>query len=185
MRMKYFLLGALSSFLIIAVSFISFYFGKNDSRFSSNLSPTPTVSENIEVSVPETINIQEETKEAATLDDIKQIIKDALVDKKYLDLVPFMTSPFVVRIVKADCCLPEVPIDAVEHFEYLRDAESPWGFGQQNEIVNNLAATYPEHYSNAFIGVSDNRFLVAFQFEDNMISKVSMINDYRLLIETQ
>jgi len=66
--------------------------------------------------------------------------------------------------------------------DYLNNANGTWDFNE-SEITQDLAASYPENYGNAIIGISSDDYVVAFQLnQDGNIAKISMAVNHKLLL---
>lgn len=178
MRVKYFLLGVVFTFSIIAVAVTSYFLGKsfkvnyqvtNGQNFSATPLPTKAV----------------RAQPVSKKEEIGKIIQKALRENEYLLLEKYLVEPLVFRIENSGCCEPQTRSEAVKQLKYLDSAEGLWDFDQNSSVVQSLEASFPEHYSNAFIGVTDDGYSVAFQFNEaqDMITKVSLSASYTLLLE--
>jgi hypothetical protein len=176
MRLKYFLFGVAFTLGLFVLSFISFTAGKwfkseNRQAATSTVANTPTVT---------TIPTPAVDKEK----EVKKAIPPAIESGNFTPLTGFFTESVIVRIENSGCCSPQTPTGTVGQLEYLNSAEGTWDFDQESSVATSLAASYPEHYSNAFIAVSSDGYSVAFQFDVNKaISKVSLSASYKLLLE--
>lgn len=178
MNTKAYIAGILSALTLIAIGTGAYLLGKNTRNSRSDRSPSPTVESPIRT--PSPINLVTPTK--APQETGKATIEAAIVSKNYSGLVAYMTNPISVRIEASECCNPMTPTDAVEQLKYLNNAKGTWNFDNQ-EVIAGLAASYPENYGNAIIGVSSDNYLVGFQLNSqNSISKVSMSVSYKLLL---
>jgi len=172
MKFKFFFLGFITSIFLLAFALGSFLMGK----FSASVKdePEPTSIPEISLSKPAT---------PTPKPDIKAEIEAAVESGQYHKLVPFMTNVVNIRIEASECCQPNDRANAVDQLKYLDSAKAPWDFDQNSTIAKDLAASYPEHYANAIIGISTNNYLVAFQLnDDGAIEKVSMASNYKLLL---
>ena len=176
MRFKFFLMGAAFTLGVFLLSFISFFLGKwfkSEGRQAATtaIRYAPTA---IITSTP-TISKEKEAKKA---------IPAAIGSGNFSLLTNYFTESVIVRIENSGCCPPQTPTGAVKQLEYLNSSEGAWDFDQESSVAKSLAASYPEHYSNAFIAVSDDGYSAAFQFDDNKaISKVTLSASYKLLLE--
>lgn len=109
-------------------------------------------------------------------------IKDVVPKKKYADLVPFMTDKVNVIIYASSCCGVLTKAEAIEQLKYLDSAESPWDFGQSTAIVQKLIADVPQYFTDKIIGVSANKYTVAFGLNSKfLIDKIVLVVDYTIV----
>jgi hypothetical protein len=175
MRTKYFLLGILFSIVLVLLAVLSFYFGKK----SNNSNPV-TVAKNEPLPTlaitPTPIPLNPEM--------VKEAIVFAIKNKNFENLSGYISSPVSFRIENSGCCEPQTPVQAVKQLEYLNSTGGIWSFDQKSDVAKSLAASYPENYSNAFIGTTSDFYSVAFQFsDDGKINKISISSSYKLLLE--
>jgi hypothetical protein len=175
MNFKYFLLGIAFALIIVFLSAASFYLGKKskDNVLKSNPS-TETVPTSVVTPSPEPLNSE----------TIKESIVFALKNDNFEILADYMARLVSFRIENSGCCEPQTPVQAVTQLEYLKSAKGSWDFDQESEVVKSLVASYPEHYSDAFIGITSDFYSVAFQFNDQgKIGSISVSSSYKLLLD--
>lgn len=179
MNTKYYFAGVISVLVVFGIIIGGFLLGRSSPPESSN-TPTPTIGSTLQA--PD--SIQEEDTVPTPQEGITQIIVAAAISNQdYSSLGSFMTNPVNMRIENSGCCQPMSPQEAVLQLEYLDNATGTWDFEESNEVINNLQASYPEHYANAIVGVSSDNYVVAFQLDtEGNISKISMAVDYKLLL---
>lgn len=175
MKLKYFILGVLFAFILFALAGTSFFFGKKSTE-SENISESKIETSPTLALVP---TIKTDNKEV-----VKEQIVFAFKNEDFSILEKYLKNPVNFRIENSGCCQPQTPIEAIEQLEYLKSAKGTWDFGKDNEVSKSLAATYPDHYSNAIIGISSDFYSVAFQLDsDSKIEKISISASYKLLLE--
>lgn len=179
MKAKFYILGFASALLIIAVLSGSYLLGKNTKKSSSTLTPTPTPIFGI--------NNQPNTRVSPTPTpaalSTREAVIQAVENKNYNSLLDYMSVVIPVRIEGTDCCGNKTGSGAIESMDYLEEADNPWSWDADSKISLELESLYPEHYSNSIIGISKNDYLVAIQLDENdNITKISMTNDYTLLL---
>ncbi len=178
MKAGYFFAGVLTTLLIVAIATGGFFLGRNNSAGEEAVTPAPVLNGSSDVKNNSSPTVMEEKQE--TFDTL---VSGIISNKDYKQLEIFMVDPVSVRIEASGCCQPMTPAEAIVQMEYLDSAESPWNFDQENVIVFGLKSSYPEHYGNAVVGISEDGYVVALQLnEDNEIAKVSMATDYELLL---
>jgi hypothetical protein len=112
-------------------------------------------------------------------------VSSAVETGQYQKITAFMKDVISVRIEATECCQPGDKNNTIDQLKYLDNATAPWDFDQNSTIAKDLAASYPEHYANAIIGISKNNYLVAFQLdEEGLIVKVSMASNYKSLLSS-
>jgi hypothetical protein len=110
-------------------------------------------------------------------------IKTSLEEKKYDNLSPIIADPVTIKIENQNCCGSLALKTAIAKLVYLNKAVSPWDFSSDNKIAADLAATYPDNYSDAIIGIAKNKYVAAFQLnEEGRIIKISLSSDYTKLL---
>lgn len=176
MKAKYFLLGVIFAFGIMALSVFAFFLGRN---FRSDTEKTDQGAFSV---TPLPTSAPAAKPDPRELTD--KVIQKAIETGDYASLEGYFTESVVVRIENSGCCSPQTPPEVVEQLDYLDSAAGAWDFDQGGDVAKILEATYPEHYSNAFIAINDDGFSVAFQFdEETKIAKVSLSAAYTLLVE--
>jgi hypothetical protein len=110
----------------------------------------------------------------------------AIPEKKYSDLLAFMT-PNVTLIKSATSCCGLIPKkQAVAEMEYLSGATGSWNFSDSNPLVPKFEANDPENFKNVFIGTSSNYYAIGLRLNDDfLIDKIILVNDYRLITTGQ
>jgi hypothetical protein len=175
MKLRYFFLGILFSVVLLSLAVTSYYFGKS----TITADPIAVPSED---SIP-TLAITP-TPEPLNPETVRQVISSAIRNENYVLLSDFLENPVSFRIENSVCCNPQTASQAITQLEYLKSTEGTWNFDQEGEVVKSLAASYPEHYSNAYIGLTSDFYSVAFQFSaDGKISKISISASYKLLLQ--
>ncbi len=181
METKSFFLGIGAAALILVISTGSYLLGKraSDTGGPNSISPTPFIDGSL--SSPGT-NEQIPTITPSSPQVSEDNLKAAVVSKNYAALEGVMANPVSVRLEATECCGLLAPEEAVEQMEYLNNASGIWDFSE-SEITQGLAASYPENYGNAIIGISSDNYVVGFQQnQSGQISKISIAADYNLLL---
>lgn len=181
MELKYYILGFLTAVVLITVVFFGFLLGrKNAIKKPVEIANQVTPTTNILVKATET---PVPTVQILTESEVREKIMTAVESKKYDTLTSLFVSMVNIRIEASECCSPMVPNEAVKQLDYLKSALGPWDFGESNKIAVDLAATYPEHYDNAIIGISSNNYLISVQLdENNKIKKISLASNAKMLV---
>lgn len=175
MKFKYFFLGVIFSLFSFAIAFTSFYLGKK-----SIIKDVQTTTS--DETIPSFALLP--TQKPIDPQKVKELIVFSIANKNFDVFEEFIANPVNFRIENSDCCQPQTPAQAVVQLEYLNSSDGSWDFDQDNDIVKSLAASYPEHYSGAFIGISSDFYSASFQFaEDGKITKISISSSYQLLLE--
>lgn len=181
METKSFFIGIVATLIVILIAIGGYLLGKGTSDRAGVLpSPIPTIDtslnapdafEPLSTPTPQIISTNQDNIEAS------------IVSRNYAALEGAMVNPISVRLEASECCEPMTPENAVEQLAYLDTAEGTWDFNKE-EIISDLAASFPENYSNAIVGISSDNYLVAFQLnENNQIIKISLAVDYNLLLQ--
>lgn len=177
MSTKSFLLGFLAAIAAVAIIGGSFYAGKKGLGFAENPTPTPQVINEPEITPADAITGQGDEEEA------ELAIESSLETGAYIGLRDYLADEVNFRIEASGCCPPMSPGEAIEQLAFLDSAETPWNFDQESETALELAATYPEYYSDAFIAIADNNYSAAFKYNDEgLIDTISVSNDYTTLL---
>ena len=181
METKSFFLGIAVAALILVISAGGYLLGKgaSDTDGPDSISPTPFI--NGSLSSPDTSE-QVPTISPSSPQASEDNLKAAVASKNYAALEGVMANPVSVRLEATECCGLLAPEEAVEQMDYLNSATGIWDFSE-SEITQGLAASYPENYGNAIIGISSDNYVVAFQLnQSGQISKISIAADYELLL---
>ena len=172
MKFKFFSLGFGLAIVIFAVLLGGFTLGKNTSKQA----PTPTPEQS---SVP-TVTL---TPTPTPLNP-KEVISSAFEADDFAIITPILQKSVLIRIERSDCCGVVDASEVVGNMKYLKDAKSPWDFNPEGDVQKSLVATYPQYYTNALIGVAENNFVVAFQFDETgKVKSISMTNNYHIIVD--
>jgi hypothetical protein len=173
MKLKYYLLGVLSAVVVLFVAVGGYYLGKENSNSTSIAIPTSTLEEK-PITKKASMSKSEAEDAAAT----------AVREGNFLKLLNVMAQTVEVRIEGSGCCAPMLATDAIEEMQFLEGAKGKWKFTGNEVIAADLSATLPAYYTGAFIGTTEDGYLVAFLFnKENKIEKISMTSDYTLLTQ--
>lgn len=177
MEFKYYLFGFLSAFIVVFVAVVGFYLGKGKTSNALSAETSFSVS-------PTSFLLPSETPTPApkpTKGSVTEIIIDALGSKNYELLNTVLASTVEVRIEASECCGTLPRNEVVAQMKYL-DKGLSWDFSEEDKIISDIAASLPEHYNNAIVGLAQNRYIAAFQLNQNFeIIKISMASDYRVI----
>ena len=118
----------------------------------------------------------EEVESDAISEEVLNDIRAAMVSGDYADLVGLMHDEVMVVIAPAEAASTMTSVEAVGELTYFDDANEPWNFSLDDETVQQFTESeYGEYISDtAFVGQSENEYVVAFDFGDGMISSVLM-----------
>lgn len=110
-------------------------------------------------------------------------IKTAIPGKIYTELLPVMLPNVTLIKYATSCCGLITKTNAISELSYLNNASGPWNFADANPIATKIEAGDPEHFSGMMIGTSADYHAVGFLWNDDfLIEKISIVNDYRLII---
>lgn len=180
METKSFFLGIVAAALILVISVGGYLLGKGASNTGGSDSIS-TQSIDGSLSSPGT-NEQTPTITPSSPQASEDNLEAVVVSKNYAALEGVMANPVSVRLEATECCGLLAPEEAVEQMDYLNNATGIWDFSE-SEITQGLAASYPENYGNAIIGISSDNYVVAFQLnQSGQISKISIAANYKLLL---
>jgi hypothetical protein len=174
MKIKYFLLGVLFAFTLMVLGVISFLFGREKFYTNDEIIPASTIRE---ISPSE---------ERISYQEVEEFIIFAVENNEPEILEGFLAEEVLFRIEGTDCCGVQSKRGALEKLDFLEDSSGAWNFDSEIEIIKSLEASYPEHYSQAVIGISSDLYSAAFQLnKDNQIIKISLSNSHKLLLQQE
>jgi hypothetical protein len=188
MKAKFYIFGFFSAIIVLSIVAGSYFLGKstNSTNNTSNISPTPTTNTNLKT--PNTLG-RNQVVATPTPNEIqlttRQAIEQAITSRNYELLIDYMSVVIPVRVEGSECCGTRTARGAIESLDFIESATPPWEFYEETGIAADLASLYPDHYSNAVVAISENKFMVAFQLnEEGNIKKISMTNDYEVILPT-
>lgn len=193
MQMKYFFIGVLSVCILLAISTGLYFLVKEETKKKAAQPAATEVNSQESVSKlkiiiaslapTQTVTPSNQTSGFINPSITIASIKEAVVNKSYDNLLPYMDNQVIFSKYSSECCGEIQRNRAVDEMSVLDSAVSPWNFKDDNPIAEKLRLVDPDNFQDTVIGTSFNRFAVSFRLDNEYrIDKIIVIPDYRIVV---